>query len=96
MPTLLRRKEEKPIRRDPFRRLYQSARWHRFSKQYLKENRLCKLCLQRGITSIALVVDHVTPLIQWVEMGGDPYDLKNLQPLDKSCHSKKTREEQKL
>lgn len=82
-------------RRDEFRILYQSARWHRFSKKFLKENRLCAECLKRGITEVAEVTDHIEPLVIWVAHGGDPYDLKNLQPLSKRCHNIKTASENK-
>jgi 5-methylcytosine-specific restriction protein A len=96
MPILTRHKEQTaPRREDPYRHIYQSARWHNFSRNYLKTNRLCAECLKKGVTSIAKQVDHIVPLKIWIPQGGDPYDLINLQPLDKSCHSKKTAEENK-
>jgi 5-methylcytosine-specific restriction endonuclease McrA len=94
MPILKRRNSDR-VRNDPYRWLYQSAQWHRFSKEYLKVNRLCKMCLDKGITEIALVVDHIIPLVQWIPQGGNPYDLNNLQPLSKRCHSIKTKKENK-
>ena len=36
-----------------------------------------------------LECDHVVPL----KNGGDPWNMDNLQTLDKHCHVKKTREE---
>jgi 5-methylcytosine-specific restriction protein A len=96
MPTLRRRKDETPIiRNDPYRHIYQSARWHKFSKQFLKENRLCKECLDKGITEVAQVTDHVIPLKMWIPQGGDPFDLNNVQPLSKVCHNRKTARENK-
>lgn len=50
------------------------------------------MCLEQGKTVIALNVDHIIPLTQWT---GNPYDLINLQPLCKPCHSIKTRKENK-
>lgn len=94
MPTLKRRTEKRE-RRDDFRWLYQSYRWHKFSLQYLKEHRLCAMCLEKGLTEIAKVVDHVIPLVIWVPQGGDPYDTTNMQPLSKKCHSVKTKQENK-
>lgn len=95
MPTLNRRTEQPAPRRDLYRSFYQSARWHRLSRNYLKKNRLCKHCLDKGRTEVALQVDHITPIAIWIPQGGNPYDLNNLQPLCKSCHSVKTREERK-
>lgn len=92
MPTLTRRKEPRIEGRDPYRWLYKSYQWQKFSSNYLKKNRLCKICLEEGRTVIALNVDHVQPLIHF---HGNPYDLSNLQPLCKSCHSKKTKQENK-
>lgn len=93
MPYLKTRLSEPTPRKDQFRWLYQSAQWHKFSKNYLKANRLCKHCLEKGKTTIAKVVDHITKLTIWFAQGGNPYDLTNLQPLCKGCHSIKTREE---
>lgn len=93
MPTLNRRREANPVRRDPFRWVYQSYRWHKQSALFIKKNPLCAACLKVGKTERAQVTDHVIPLVLWVPMGGDPFDQKNWQPLSKSCHSIKTAKE---
>src|SRR5688572_3581902 len=77
------------------RPFYQSSRWHRLSLQFRKKNPLCKRCLDKGITELGEVVDHVIPLTPWIDMGNDPYDYTNLQTLSKSCHSIKTIEDKK-
>lgn len=96
MTFLKRRTEPKPeVRRDPYRHIYQSARWHRFSKNYIKANPLCNTCLKEGKTESSEVTDHIVPLVIWIPQGGDPYDLTNLQPLSKVCHNRKTAEDNK-
>lgn len=96
MPTLNRHNEPKEqIRRDPYRHIYQSSRWHRFSKAFLKDNRLCAKCKAEGIVEVATVTDHIIPLVTWIPQGGDPYDTVNCQPLSKRCHDQKTANENK-
>lgn len=77
------------------RAFYQSARWHRLSRQFRKKNPLCKRCLDKGIVEKGEVVDHIIPLEIWLQQGRDPYDMINLQTLSKSCHSIKTKEDRK-
>lgn len=98
MPTLNRRRESPATHRQGgnFRWFYQSARWHRVSTLFRKKNPLCKRCLDRGLTEKAEVTDHIIPLTIWVTvMGKDPYDTTNMQSLSKSCHSIKTKEDNK-
>lgn len=94
MPTLKRRTEPKRQGKN-FRDFYQSNRWHAFSKAYLKKNRLCAECKKKGIIELAQVTDHIVPLVIWIQHGGDPYDISNLQPLSKRCHNRKTALENK-
>ena len=63
-------------------------KWTRFRKAYLssEENALCRECLSNGRLIPATEIDHITPMSK----GGDKYDETNLQPLCKSCHSRKT------
>jgi 5-methylcytosine-specific restriction protein A len=68
-------------------------RWRRFREQYLFQNPLCVHCQASGIHTPANEVDHIKP------HRGDSvlfWDIENLQPLCKSCHSKKTRHEQQM
>ena len=58
----------------------------------LNRNPLCVVCEKAGVVKAAKEVDHITP-----HRGDEGLfsDLDNLQGLCKSCHSKKTRQEQK-
>lgn len=60
-------------------KVYKTARWRRLRKIVLAEP-----CVRCGGT--ADHCDHITPL----NKGGEPYSLANLQPLCRSCHSRKT------
>jgi 5-methylcytosine-specific restriction protein A len=92
MPTLNRRKEERPTNHKQGknnRAFYQSHRWHEYSRQYRKKNRLCVLCEAQGKTTLSQCVDHILS----IEKGGDMWNPSNHQALCTSCHSKKTKEE---
>jgi 5-methylcytosine-specific restriction protein A len=73
---------------DPF---YSSQAWRRLRRAVLAEGPLCVACLERDLTTAATEVDHVLDRV-------DRPDLQlarsNLQPLCKSCHSRKTRRTQ--
>lgn len=73
------------------RRFYDSAQWQKLRKMYLAANPLCEECLAKGKTEIAHEVDHKIPISD----GGSPTDWDNLQSLSKTCHSRKTRRENK-
>lgn len=92
MPTLNRRKEDRPKARKNNKAFYQSYRWHRFSLAYRKKNRICIMCLKEGRPVVSECVDHIIPLVEWT---GDPYDLHNLQALCNHHHSQKTALENK-
>lgn len=57
------------------------AEWQRLRRFVLSNEPLCRHCK----TTPANEVDHIKPLSQ-----GGGYELDNLQPLCKPCHSKKT------
>jgi 5-methylcytosine-specific restriction enzyme A len=69
-------------------RMYDSVRWRKAGKLYLKEHPLCIMCKQLGRDVRATVVDHV------IEHKGD-YDLfwneGNWQSLCATCHSGRKR-----
>lgn len=90
MATIKRRQEikfKRPKRNDP----HQTHRWHQYSKSYLKNNRLCKICKDKGIVELAECVDHVIPY----PIHPDFWDSDNHQPLSLKCHSIKTKEDRK-
>ena len=61
--------------------------WQRLRKMVLGAEPLCRHCKKEGVINPAQEVDHID---------GNAYNLEwsNLQPLCKSCHSKKTIKEQ--
>ena len=84
------REYDKGRANDPFKALRNTARWRALRLVIKLRDVLCKMCGQRAVQEI----DHVVPARAWVAQGGDYYDKSNLQGLCKSCHSKKTRQEQ--
>lgn len=95
MPTLNRRstkQDHKTLNRHKANRdVYNSHRWHEYSRQYRKKHRLCVECLRENKTTISECVDHIIP----IEQGGDIWNPSNHQALCNHHHSIKTREEQK-
>lgn len=75
-------------KRDPF---YHTARWRRTSRLFLQNNPLCILCRERGITEASAISDHIIPK----DVCDNPYDIRNLQPLCKKCHAKKSAQDKK-
>lgn len=57
------------------------ARWKRIRAIILAREPVCVICRLNPATE----VDHIKPLAE-----GGTHEVKNLQPLCKSCHSKKT------
>ena len=64
-----------------------NRRWQKISKQYLSSHPLCVKCLERGKYTKATVVDHIRPHRGNPELFWNP---ENWQPLCKTCHDKKT------
>jgi len=65
---------------------YNSYKWRKLSKQLRKDNPLCLICLQKGITTPSQMVDHIQP----ISKGGSKWDLNNLRCLCHKCHNSKT------
>lgn len=66
-------------------------RWQRFRDWYLEQpgNQFCKLHISPGCTVVADCIDHIRPL----ELGGEKYDLNNLQPACLRCNTVKGQRE---
>lgn len=54
-------------------------------RQVLAEEPLCRICLSKGIETMATVVDHIVPLSR---NGSD--DRRNKQALCHTCHDEKS------
>lgn len=67
------------------------VRWQRLRRMVLSAQPLCVECQRQGSTTLAVDVDHIIPIAQ----GGAVLDETNLQPLCRSCHNRKTRNEQR-
>jgi 5-methylcytosine-specific restriction protein A len=72
-------------------KFYYSTKWRKLRKQVLTINPLCVYCQKENKPTIATIADHITP----VRLGGEIWDLNNLQGLCESCHNKKSAKESK-
>jgi 5-methylcytosine-specific restriction enzyme A len=94
--------EEPRLRRTPFSvtalkpfegnkdaELYNSRKWRNFRKEYLRNHPICLHCEDEGSVRPAQVVDHIKP----VRLGGEIYDVNNLQALCHNHHNKKSAKE---
>jgi 5-methylcytosine-specific restriction protein A len=72
---------------------YSTQRWQRVRRAKLREEPLCKLCLDIGRVEPATVVDHLVA----INKGGDPFPpLYALMSLCERCHNTKTRTVEQL
>jgi 5-methylcytosine-specific restriction endonuclease McrA len=78
-------------------RIRRSTRWRRVRTIVLAAEPLCRDCSIYGVVTLAVDVDHVTPLVELIA-GGEPelaYTRSNLQPLCRPCHNRKTAAERR-
>lgn len=64
--------------------------WEKLSKDFLATHPFCVACYKKGILTKSTETDHIIPHKGNIELF---YDVRNLQALCKSCHSKKTNSE---
>lgn len=72
------------VRKTPRASYAKGARWEKLVKQVREDAGHC--CRNCGKSHGRTEVDHIIP----VRAGGDPYDIRNLQLLCRSCHYHKT------
>ena len=70
-------------------KIYNSKDWRVLRRKKLELNAECENCLQNGRIIRAAIVDHITP----IKKGGAMFDMRNLQSLCWSCHSRKSAKE---
>ena len=66
-----------------------SYRWQKYAKSYLAQHPLCIHCEQAGRTTLASLVDHITPVLHG-ETDPNFWPATNHQPLCRRCHARKT------
>jgi 5-methylcytosine-specific restriction enzyme A len=66
---------------------YNSSAWRKLRSQVLREYPVCNECKRAP----SVVADHITP----VRLGGDFWDINNLQGLCERCHNSKSAKEAK-
>ena len=79
-------------RHDHDNKVYGNTAWRKLRRIKLNNNPLCEICLSNDIVVPATQVDHIIPVSKQSEL---QYVYENLQSLCETCHSKKTREENK-
>jgi len=70
---------------DPF---YSSAAWKKARTRYRSKHPLCEICLAKGMTVRASLVDHIIE----IKDGGARLDERNFQALCTACHGIKSAE----
>ena len=67
---------------------YNTAAWRKIRKCMIRDNPICNECNREAAT----VCDHITP----VRLGGEFWNVRNLQTLCAKCHNIKSAKESKI
>ena len=67
---------------------YNTVRWRKLREVILRNEPLCRDCKRKEAT----VIDHIKP----IRLGGEFWNVWNLQPLCKWCHNKKSGKESRI
>ena len=79
-------------RDDKLSKFYGSGRWQKVREKQIKQQPLCEMCMEKGKTKQADVVDHIVPVrVDWNKR----FVMSNLQSLCYKCHAKKTQEDKR-
>jgi len=78
-------------KREEIDKYYSTSQWKQLRGWYIKNNPLCCWCNDEGKTTIAEVIDHITP----IKKGGSKTDENNLQSLCHRHHNQKSGWDQK-
>jgi hypothetical protein len=86
--------------RKPFESTRVTARWDGYAKPYWRAfSKAYKvrypMCCVDGCRQPTYYADHVVPVLQWIEQGGNPLDPDNIQPLCYKHGNEKTGREGK-
>lgn len=73
-------------------KFYNARRWRKVSKAYKAAHPLCECsdCVVNELVKSSDVADHIRGLQFLLDNGLDPYDWKELQSMNSSCHNKKS------
>lgn len=82
-------RQQQDSRRGSSRERGYTRQWEKYRAMYLSKNPLCAHCLEKGIYTPAVVVDHIIP----IDGGNDVlfWPEWNHQPLCQACHNQKTK-----
>lgn len=73
----------------PWRAWYKDPRWVKGREQHLWANPLCVMCLARGQTTAARVVDHIIPHRGDAQLFFDPMNWQSLCDHDHDVHKQR-------
>jgi 5-methylcytosine-specific restriction protein A len=68
-------------------KFYQTTQWRKLRGIHIRQQPLCVVC-----NNVGHVVDHIVP----IRLGGEPFDMANLQTMCHRCHNIKSGKEAHL
>lgn len=81
--------------RNELRKLYKCKRWYVTRAHVLARDPVCTWTINgESCPRLSTACDHILDAVQWVEKGGDFYDMDNLRGLCHPHHSERTAKEQ--
>ena len=71
--------------RDESDQFYKTERWRKFRAYYLRRHPLCVHCDSQGLTTVAVILDHIEPLKLRPDLA---LAWDNVRPLCRACHNR--------